>query len=175
MSLQAAQAVGRSVVVDFNTSWCGPCRAMKPLLSTLADEYRGRFAVVMVDCEQTPQNRALASEAAVRCSAILAKPTVLLACSPGVTCVHMGRCCSILWVMACRAFPTFHLYHGMDRKQSFQGGRPPAEFRKMLDQHLHSCPPAAASGASTLADLLGALQQLGNGTNTETEFAEACQ
>ena len=92
--LQAAQAVGRSVVVDFNTSWCGPCRAMKPVLSTLAGEYRGKVAMVMVDCEQTPQNRALASEAAVRCSAVLAKPTALLACSPGYTCERKGQCCS---------------------------------------------------------------------------------
>lgn len=66
-TLQAAQKVGRLVVVDFNTSWCGPCRAMKPVLTQLASEYKGRVAIVLVDCEKTPQNRSLASEAAVRC------------------------------------------------------------------------------------------------------------
>ena len=161
--------------MDFNTSWCGPCRAMKPVLSTLAGEYRGKVAVVMVDCEQTPQNRALASEAAVRCSHNPGQAHRALGVFPRLhECAH-GRMLLIPWVMACRAFPTFHLYHGMDRKQSFQGGRPMAEFRKTLDQHLTSCPPAAAPGASSLLELLGALQQLGSGTRTEIEFAEACQ
>lgn len=55
------------MVVDFSASWCGPCRAMKPVLSQLAVEYQGRVSVVVVDCEETPENRALAGEAEIRC------------------------------------------------------------------------------------------------------------
>jgi len=66
--LQAAHKLGRAVVVDWNTSWCGPCRVMKPVLVRLASEFRGKVSFVLVDCEKTPANQTLASEAAVRCT-----------------------------------------------------------------------------------------------------------
>ncbi len=39
------------VIVDFNATWCGPCRAMKPNVDALAREYSGRASVYSVDVD----------------------------------------------------------------------------------------------------------------------------
>lgn len=50
---QEVVASPKPVLVDFWAPWCGPCRAMVPTISALADEYRGRvvFGSVNVDDE----------------------------------------------------------------------------------------------------------------------------
>jgi thioredoxin 1 len=48
----------RPVVVDFNATWCGPCRVMTPILEELAEERDDvRFVKLDVDSNQTTAAR----------------------------------------------------------------------------------------------------------------------
>lgn len=46
------------VLVDFWAEWCGPCKAVAPLISELAEEYEGKIKVVKVDVDKNQTSAA---------------------------------------------------------------------------------------------------------------------
>ncbi len=40
------------VLVNISAEWCGPCRVLGPLLHKLADVYKGKFLLALVDADE---------------------------------------------------------------------------------------------------------------------------
>lgn len=44
------------VIVDFWAPWCGPCKAIAPILEKIALDYAGKLIVAKVDTDENPEN-----------------------------------------------------------------------------------------------------------------------
>lgn len=61
---------GRSALIEFGATWCGPCRQLAPLFEDLAKEYGDEILVAAVDVDEAQQT-------AIRYG-VRAVPTVIL-------------------------------------------------------------------------------------------------
>ena len=67
----AGQLQANSVVLaDFSATWCGPCRALTPVIEQIAADYAGKVLVGKIDVDDCPE---LAEKYGIR-----GFPTVLL-------------------------------------------------------------------------------------------------
>ena len=41
-------------MIDFGATWCGPCKALAPVVEEIANDYEGRAAVGKADVEECP-------------------------------------------------------------------------------------------------------------------------
>lgn len=60
----------KPVLVDFYATWCGPCKAMSPIVESLGKELQGKARVLKIDVDK---NQALATQFQVQ-----AVPTFLI-------------------------------------------------------------------------------------------------
>jgi thioredoxin 1 len=43
------------VLVDFTATWCGPCKALAPIVEKVADEFQGKIKVGKLDIDESPE------------------------------------------------------------------------------------------------------------------------
>lgn len=43
------------VMVDFYADWCGPCKAMAPMVAQLAEEFAGKIKIGKLNAEDNPE------------------------------------------------------------------------------------------------------------------------
>jgi len=68
--------------VDFTATWCGPCKALAPIVERVATESAGKVKVVTVDTDASP--------AAARRYGVRGVPTLLVFRNGEKTASHVG-------------------------------------------------------------------------------------
>lgn len=118
----------RVIVVDWFATWCGPCKAIAPVIDQSSLMWSH---VLFVKVQYTPSHAACALSA--RCT---------IATNNGNNAQVDGDECQELAMQAgIKAFPTFHLYRGGKRLEVMEGAdsnRLAALITKHANQHSKS-------------------------------------
>lgn len=70
------------VLVDYWAEWCGPCRAIAPVLDQIAEDYKGRIKIAKVNVDENQE--------VPRKYGIRAIPTLMLFKNGNVEATKMG-------------------------------------------------------------------------------------
>ena len=62
-----------AAVVDFNATWCGPCRMLAPVLEGISEKYEGKVSFYSVDVDECPELAAEYRVQSVPCLVMMKK------------------------------------------------------------------------------------------------------
>ncbi|MBO5798898.1 MAG: thioredoxin [Paludibacteraceae bacterium] len=53
-NFEELSAKGQLMLVDFGAQWCGPCKAVSPIVDELSDKYGSEAVIGKVDIDESP-------------------------------------------------------------------------------------------------------------------------
>lgn len=81
-AIRPGKAVAYPTVLDFNATWCVPCRKLTPAMEAAAQKYQGKIEVYAVDIDANPET--------AKAFNVQSVPTVVLITPDGKTQTHVG-------------------------------------------------------------------------------------
>ena len=70
---QAEAKAAEVAVVDFNATWCGPCRMLAPILETVSEEMAGQVSFYALDVDENPEIAAEYRVQSIPCLVLMRK------------------------------------------------------------------------------------------------------